>query len=136
MKLDENAGKCLVFYDSNCGLCDNFIRILAKLDKADSLRFAPLNGYESKKNGIQLANDPKKWSIIVFDEGITYEKSNAILKIFSKIPQLSKAGLFLKVFPPSVRDKGYEIFARWRHVVLQNQKNCRFDPLIKYKFLP
>lgn len=136
MKLDNNIDKCIVFYDSSCGVCDNFIGILAKMDKNDYLRFAPLNGESSKKIGIKLANDPKKWSIIVFDKGQTYQQSNAIFKIFSYIPILSTASYFLKLFPNSLCDKCYEIFARWRYMVLLKKKNCHLNPLIREKYIP
>jgi predicted DCC family thiol-disulfide oxidoreductase YuxK len=128
--------KCFVFYDSSCGVCDRFINIVAKIDTNDTLRFAPLNGENSKEVGIKLSSNSQKWSIIVLDNGLSYEKSDAILIILLKIPILSKVAVLLKLFPRPFRDMGYEVFARWRHLSSLNSKECRFDPLIKKKFLP
>ena len=133
---DIYKSKCLVFYDSSCGVCDRFIKILAKIDKNDTLRFAPLNGENSRGVGIKLSNNSQKWSIVVLDKGESYEKSDAILVILLKIPILSKVAFLFKLFPRAFRDKGYEVFARWRHLASLNSKECQFDPLIKKKFLP
>ncbi|TVP80636.1 MAG: DUF393 domain-containing protein [Puniceicoccaceae bacterium] len=38
----------ILFYDGDCGLCSRSVRFLIKRDRADALRFAPLQGETAK----------------------------------------------------------------------------------------
>ena len=116
-----NKNKNIVFYDDYCGLCDNFIKLLIKLN-IDTLYFAPLH----KVTYRELID--KKFdsydSVIFYKSGSVYVKSQAVIEILA-----SKSPLFkiLKIIPIFILDPIYSFIAKNRKRLFP-QTSCLLPP--------
>ncbi len=106
----------IVFYDGECGLCQRSISFLAHVDKKHLLKFAPINGvlYLS----IYYSRDFSLSSLRFYSNGMTFEKSDAFLKIGELLGGWYKAWCAVfKLVPKNVRDKAYDLIATNRRKV-------------------
>lgn len=103
----------LVFYDGDCGLCQRSVQFLLKADKQKRLLFAPLNGetYMSLYN-----NAPASLTSVKFyQNGKTFEKSMAILKLCWELGGYYRMNYFFILIPPFIRDFIYDQIAKRRN---------------------
>jgi predicted DCC family thiol-disulfide oxidoreductase YuxK len=117
----------IVFFDGYCSLCNALIDWLMKMDKRNRLKFASLQGQTAsrilKENSYKNQIDPE--TVSYFDDGKIYERSTAILMIFS---ELGGAWLLTKlffIFPGSLRDLFYKFVARNRYRFFGKMQTCR-----------
>lgn len=108
--------KKIIFFDSECGMCDKFIVYLNKIDKKDELIFCSLksdfasNFFKEKHNKLSFE------SIIFFQNGIFYYKSSAIKKIFQVLCGNSHwVPLVISISPQFLSNYFYDIFAKLKH---------------------
>lgn len=47
--MTDDTKKGILFYDGDCGLCNRAVRFLMKRDRANALRFAPIQGETGAK---------------------------------------------------------------------------------------
>ncbi len=133
----ESGKPLLVFYDAACGLCDGFIRHVAKADKAGLLRFAPLNGMTAREHHIELPEQRAEWTIIVVDDDKVMERSDAVLSILSKTSLWADIADLATIVPRGIRDMVYRKVARWRHLMPLKSDACELPPLeMRRKLLP
>lgn len=116
----------IIFFDGECILCQGFVRFLWKYDQHKTLYYAPLQGETAQK---YLPGDlTKNLNTVVFYDGtLTYQKSDAILQIFSLLPTSFRLLAFLlKLFPKSIRNFFYDLIAKNRHKLFGRDKECLF----------
>jgi len=117
-----NEKKPIVFFDGECGLCDSFISFLFKHDKDQYFLAAPLQG-ESAKHYLSKNSQGKLSTVILFEEGKEYVKSDAVLRIFKRLgPPWSIVSLFAFI-PKAIRDMIYDLVAANRHRF--SKSSCR-----------
>lgn len=127
----------LVFYDAACGLCDGFIRHVAKADKAGLIRFAPLNGVTAREHHIELPEQRAEWTIVVVEDDKVLERSDAVLTILGKTLLWADIAALAFIVPRMLRDMVYRKVARWRHLVALKGDACELPPLeMRRKLLP
>jgi predicted DCC family thiol-disulfide oxidoreductase YuxK len=108
----------VVFYDGHCGLCHRTVKWVLRED-ADGRRFilSPLQG-----EFIRTLIDEKQRaalpdSIIVrTTDGKLLTRSDAVIHILQRLGRSRRAAM-LRVVPRPVRDLGYRIVARVRHMI-------------------
>ena len=131
--------KHLVFYDGNCGFCDQIVQIILKIDKNELFIFAPLQGETAKA---YLSNIPMDTDSLVLIENYASPKRTyylfgkaafRILWLIGGIWSLPGAVSFL---PSFLYDWGYRLVARNRGKLFTSQ--CRIYPeeKRKHRFLP
>ena len=137
MPSTESGKPLLVFYDAACGLCDGFIRHVAKADKAGLIRFAPLNGMTAREHHIELPEQRAEWTIIVVDDGKVMDRSDAVLHILSKTSLWADIADLATVVPRFIHDAIYRKVARWRHLMPLKSDACEIPSLeMRRKLLP
>jgi len=137
MPSTESGKPLLVFYDAACGLCDGFIRHVAKAEKAGLIRFAPLNGMTAREHHIELPEQRAEWTIIVVDDGKVMDRSDAVLHILSKTSLWADIADLATVVPRFIRDAIYRKVARWRHLMPLKTDACEIPSLeMRRKLLP
>ena len=101
----------IVFFDSDCLMCQGALRWLNRMDSQDRLRFAPLSGETAKEWGISTSDD----SMGLVKDGETYRASEAARLAFYEAGGLGLlvAGT-LRMIPLSMREWGYRWIARHR----------------------
>ena len=104
----------IVFYDSDCGLCQRSVQMLLKLDKSKKLRFAPLNGDTAN---LVKKDFPEPWpdSLGYYTAGKLYFKSQAVAKALSSIGGPLIVPAYAIYFTPAFLANGvYDFVARNR----------------------
>lgn len=133
--------KHLVFYDGKCGLCDQSVRILLKLDKKQQFVFAPLQGKTAARVLKEVPEDVKKADSVILVEN--YESPNQKMYLFGKavFRSLWLIGGFwcltgwLFFLPAFLYDWGYRFAARNRHHIFRQDICVVPDPRNKASFL-
>src|SRR5262245_43102583 len=75
----------VVLFDGVCGLYNQTVDFLIKADRTNFFRFAPLQGETAAKIVGELPEKREHWSIILVDENGMHERSDASLRIFSRL---------------------------------------------------
>lgn len=117
----------IVFYDGDCGLCNDSVRWLLKRDHRRRLRFAPLQGATAQQ---RLTPDCLDLESVVFwqDGGTVWQRSDALVALLKVLPApYPFLGGFLHRIPRGLRERIYRLVARWRHLWRRNR--CSWQPL-------
>lgn len=138
MKIEKQN---IVFFDGICGLCNETVDLLIKLDKREILKFSPLQSdfaieilKDANVNQDLLSLDTVVYGKIEYkDSQISKKtiliKSNAIIEIFWDFGGIWKLAIFGKILPLTLRDKIYDYIARNRYNILggrfKKKETCR-----------
>ena len=102
----------IVFFDGDCLLCQGALRCLHRLDDADVLRFAPLDGVTAKKWEISTEGDD---SMGLVADGVVYRASEAARLAFWYAGGVGVlVALLIKAVPLRFREWGYRWIAKNR----------------------
>ncbi|MCO5052562.1 MAG: DCC1-like thiol-disulfide oxidoreductase family protein [Verrucomicrobiae bacterium] len=137
--LEARTETGIVFYDGVCGLCQRWVRFLLQRDKAQTLRFAPLQG-ETAKARTDL---PTELRTVVFilrpgtpDEQI-FTRSEAALRLLEHLGGIWRVVSWLRIIPRGVRDGIYDFIARRRYRWFGKDESCPLPPTEwQARFLP
>ena len=117
MKDEEES---IVFFDSDCLMCQGSIRWLHRIDVYDRLRFAPLQGTTAREKGISLEED----SMAFYGEGEVSRSALAVERLLVEAGGLAMiAGMLMKIVPLRVRDWGYRQIAK-RRLAISKSMSC------------
>jgi predicted DCC family thiol-disulfide oxidoreductase YuxK len=118
----------IVLFDGECGLCSRSVQFVARHDASSKVRFAPLQS----NVGIRLrehAGVPSGLgSVIVIDHGRAYLKSDATIRIASRLRFPWNLLRLLAVIPKPLRDWGYDVVAANRLRWFGRDDICRRPP--------
>lgn len=114
--------KRIIFFDSDCLLCDRVVYFLIKRDKKHLFYYAPLNGK------IYLSHfEKEQWnSVIYYKEGRIYNKSSAVILIIADLGSYYRLIFILFLIPKFIRDWFYSTIANNRHRFFKGDKFCYF----------
>ena len=107
----KDEGLNIVFFDSDCLMCQGAVKWLHRLDAQDQLRFAPLQGETAKTMGVSLDED----SMAFYSEGEVSRAALAVERLLIATGGVAAlAGVSMKVFPLSLRNWCYRQIAKLR----------------------
>lgn len=126
----------IIFFDGICGLCNLLVDQLLKHDHKGVFHFSPLQGKTAQELLGQKAAQ-KSNTIIYVDETDIYDRSTAVIKIFSRMGGCWAIARILYLIPKGFRDWAYEQVAVRRYGWFGKRESCRL-PTAKEKarFLP
>lgn len=130
--------KAVILFDGVCNFCNRTVQFLIKHDKQDNLRFASLQS-ETGRSILSLAHlsPDYKESILFFEGGKIWQKSDAFCKIMSRLPGGWKLLSWIKITPRFIRDAGYQFIASHRYQWFGKREQCMIPPKEwEKKFLP
>lgn len=110
----------ILFYDGSCGLCTRSVRFFLKVDRYESLRFAPLQGETARAYLREELRDADRLSTVAYlrverSEEPPFVRSEAVAQALIDLGGAWKwLGRILKLIPLSVRDCAYRWIARHR----------------------
>lgn len=117
----------IVFIDGHCVLCSGFSTWLVDHDTQLQFRLGALQGATARKLIFDLIKkeDHLFSTILLFEDGHIYDRSTAVLKIFSRLATpWHYLGLFLWL-PQILRDFVYDWVARNRYSWFGRHDVCR-----------
>jgi predicted DCC family thiol-disulfide oxidoreductase YuxK len=137
-----NSFKHLVFYDGECGFCDQVVQLLLKVDKQQIFLFAPLQGATAAELLKELPDELKQVDSLILVEN--YQQPNSHFYVLGK-GALRIAWLlggvwrllgWMAFLPSWLYDWAYRLVARNRHRFFPNPVCVLPDPKQKNRFLP
>jgi predicted DCC family thiol-disulfide oxidoreductase YuxK len=120
----ENKLHPIIFFDGVCHVCNYTVDFILKRDEGIFL-FAPLQGQVAAKKLDTLPDYGQLKSIVLLDEEGIHLKSQAVLKILSRLRVPWKWAKYLKVIPLDMRDGFYDYFAAHRYQWFGKRDSCR-----------
>ena len=136
MAVDSNTINNVVLFDGVCNLCNKSVDFLVRNEKGNSLYFASLQSDVGKKliKKSDLTQVPD--SILFYQDGEVYVRSQAILKITKFLQLPYRFGNVFYIVPKVVRDGIYKLIARNRYRWFGKKETCRVPTMAeKSKFL-
>src|SRR5262245_639613 len=127
----QPGGTHLVLYDGVCGLCSHLLQFLVRHDRRRLFRFASLQSRFGQSVVERSGGNPRELSSFYVVEN--YDTSA------SRILKRSDAALFvaaalngpwklvarlMRVVPPAIRDRAYDVVARNRYRVFGRYEQC------------
>ena len=115
----------IIFFDGNCPMCHSWVKRLINWDKSKIFKFAPLES-ETARNYLSpiLPEYIKEDTIVYYDNGKTYLRSEAALRI---IKELGFPYSFLSIgltVPKAIRDSVYRWVANRRYKFGERYESC------------
>ena len=123
--MSEHATHPILFYDGACGLCDRSVRWIMQRDRAQRIRFAPLQGKTYADLGHTDKPDDLS-TIVALIDGELLTRSDAALAIGRELGGLWKLlARLASIVPRPVRDACYRLIARHRLRFFGGPEACR-----------
>lgn len=116
--------KPLIFFDGICHLCNQFVDTILQKDHKAQFQFAPLQG-ETAANLLTADERQSLESIILWDQGRKYQRSEAILRILIALGGAYKIFALAYVLPTPFRDAIYNFIAKNRYAWFGQREFCR-----------
>ncbi|WP_061232780.1 thiol-disulfide oxidoreductase DCC family protein [Leptospira noguchii] len=127
----------IVFFDGICNLCNFVVLFFLDRNQKGNLKFASLQSMAAERilgNKVGLNDSPS--SVLFLEDGILYQKSNAILKISAYLCFPWNLLPLFRWVPVCFRDFIYDWIARNRYRWFGKLETCRIpDPSLKRRFL-
>jgi len=117
----------IILYDNHCELCRRSVHFIRKHGGNDQFDFVALQS-EQGKSLLRNIGYPDDYlgSVLLADTGSVYKKSDAVLKILSKLNSPWKWIAALKIIPRPVRDLFYRIISWLRNMPwVQRAMKCK-----------
>ena len=127
----------VILFDGVCNFCDATVNFIIRQDKKNVFLFAALQSEPGKKLLEEYKIDWKaNDSFVVIENGKAYQKSNAALKIYNKLPWYWKWTQVFWIVPRFIRDGVYNFIAKNRYKWFGKKDQCMIPaPGVKDKFL-
>lgn len=110
----------IIIYDGVCHLCDSSIKFIVNRDKKAVFLFSTTE-YILKNKLIEINSN----SVTLFEDGKTYEKSEAVIRILEILGHAHTIfSYLLRLIPAFLRNKGYDILAKNRYRWFGRYNHC------------
>lgn len=127
----------LIFYDGECGLCDQVVQTLLRLDTKERFVFAPLQGQTAEKF-LQDAHRSLDTMILIENYATTpriHLQAGAVLRILFLLGGLYTIPGLLSFLPSAIFNPLYRLIARNRHRFFKPTSCTVPEPKQKGRFL-
>ncbi|MEO7177066.1 MAG: DCC1-like thiol-disulfide oxidoreductase family protein [Saprospiraceae bacterium] len=125
--MDIDLDYPVLLFDGECGLCNRVMQWILGHERAPKLRFASLQS-ERIKPLFAAGKLPKSDSILLIENGIVYDESEAVLRIlgYLRFPWFLLRAF--GIFPKSLLDVLYRWVSRNRHRWFGKADSCEYKP--------
>ncbi len=129
--------KKIILFDGVCNLCNGAVLFVIKRDPNDLFRFAALQSEKGQALAQQYSIDTAKVdSIILIENGKSYTKSSAALRIARHLKSGYRVLSVFLIIPAVIRNWVYDFVARNRYRWYGKKDQCMIPtPALQSKFL-
>jgi predicted DCC family thiol-disulfide oxidoreductase YuxK len=115
----------IILFDGCCNLCSRSVQFIINHDSERLFKFVPLQSKpgESLIAKVGKNSDPLE-SMILIEGSRSLMKSDAIIRIFQQLPGKWAYLSHISIIPKPIRDKIYDLIARYRHKWFGQQTSC------------
>lgn len=134
--------KHLIFFDGECGLCDQVVQLVLKIDKQGLFLFAPLQGETAKRELKSLPAEYKQLDSLILIENYNtpkqkfYVLGQGAFRICWLLAGKWALLGWISFLPPFLYNWGYRLVARNRHRLFDKDVCQLPDPTARKRFLP
>lgn len=135
---DNPTYHAIILFDGVCNLCNGFVQFIIRHDKQQYFKFAALQSERVEFILGRLKINPDKLpdSVVLIENEMVYMKSDAALRIISRLEGPIKYLSYLKFLPLWLRDPVYDFIARNRYAWFGKKQSCMVPtPEMKHRFL-
>lgn len=119
----QDDERTVVFYDGDCGMCNAVVMKLLDWDERGLFFYAPLQGsYASEVLPEKFTEDLS--TMVLFSDGKNFTKSSAMIEILRLVRKFPFLRFCLSCVPRVLRDIGYSVVAKCRHI-FGKPSSCR-----------
>lgn len=119
----------VILFDGVCNFCNAYVNTIIDFDPDAKFRFASLQSKVGQALLVLEGKAPSDISSIILAEKNTYyTKSEAVLRIAERLPELhgyEKVASFGLVFPSFLRDSIYTFVSKNRYKLMGERDECR-----------
>ena len=133
----DNNNHITVLFDGVCNLCNGTVQFVIKRDRAAIFRFASLQSDYAQRL-LRQVNLPANqlYSVIVFEDGVAYQKSDAALRIARHLSGFWRWLYIFRFVPKFIRDGLYNFIATNRYRFFGKQDHCMIPtPQLRARFV-
>ncbi len=116
--------KPIVFFDGICHLCNSFVDKVIQLDRQSQFQFASLQG-ETAKKILRPEERTHLETVILLENKKKYHRSDAILRVLTKLGGIYKIFFLGYLLPQFLRDGLYAWIAHNRYAWFGQREFCR-----------
>jgi len=133
-----SGGTHLLLYDGVCGLCSRLVQFLLRRDRHGIFSFAALQSAVGQSIVERCGGNPAELTsfYVVADyqtaASRAFTRSDAALFVANALGWPWKAARLMRVVPPAVRDRAYDVVARRRYRVFGRSERC-FVPRAEFR---
>jgi predicted DCC family thiol-disulfide oxidoreductase YuxK len=135
-------GAHLLLYDGVCGFCSRIVRFVLAHDARGRFCFAPLQSATGMTMVGKCGGNPHELTTfyVVADyrgsHPLVFTKSDAVLFVAAELGWPWTLALVLRVVPGVVRDRLYDLVARYRYRILGRYEQCDLPPReVRHRFV-
>ena len=121
-RLEEHG--LILLYDGTCGLCNAAVQWVLRRDRAETMRFAPLESSLGRNALSRLPNLDGVDSMVLPHRGGAWIKSTAAIEIARYVGGFWKVGLLGYFMPRALRDWIYDQVAKRRTAWFGRSETC------------
>lgn len=128
--------RSIIFIDGDCLVCSSFVKFIHRRDKENRFLFSALQSDFASQHPCLKEHDLSNLdTVILLEEGQTYTKSDAVIRVISKLGILWRVFRVFYILPPKFRDAMYDSFAVNRYL-FGSKKYCDLpSPELERKFI-
>lgn len=132
-----NQVPVLILFDGVCNLCNGAVRFIIKRDRHAKFKFASLQSTFGRTTLQRFKLNPDSLhSVVVIDNDVALEKSNAALQIARHLGYPWKLLTLFHWIPKNVRDGLYNVVAKNRYRLFGRRDACMIPtPEMQGRFL-
>ncbi len=135
-------GSLIIFFDGVCGFCNGTVRFVARRDREDRFRFAPLQGELARELLLGHDADPAALDsmYVLADYGLPteslHDRADGVIVVLSELPGFWWISILLRLVPRSLRNWAYESFVARRYQWFGKLDQCPIpEPHERKKFV-
>ncbi|GKV68479.1 hypothetical protein NCCP2716_09770 [Sporosarcina sp. NCCP-2716] len=107
--------KRVILFDGECNFCDASVQFIIKRDPYEYFQFAALKSETGEQLAKEYGIPGDVDSMVLIENGKTYMKSGAALRIAKKLDGLWHLAFLFILVPAPIRDAVYDFVARNRY---------------------
>jgi predicted DCC family thiol-disulfide oxidoreductase YuxK len=119
----------IIFFDGLCPLCNRFVRLVISRDRQGVFLLAPLQGDTAREllgtEAARRASAEGGGTIVLRDEAGLHTRSEAVLRILTRLGGASRLWGLLGALPAELRDWAYDAVAGTRTEWFGRLDSCR-----------
>jgi len=120
----DSSQSPIILFDGVCNLCNASVNFILRFEKKNLLKFASIQSESGQKLISKFSNQLISDSVLLIEDGVLYQKSDAALKIARYLKYFWILYYFI-YFPHWLRNPLYNWIARNRYSWFGKRDECR-----------